>query len=64
MMLAMKKSFIDRTNYVRVSTTLILRCLKNKMQKHFKYFQYLKFAWQIVTNEKVQFNYLQGIFKK
>jgi hypothetical protein len=62
MIFAMKKSLIDRTNYIRMSTTLILRCLeKIKLQKHFKY---LKSTWQIVTNGRVQFNYLQGLLKK
>jgi hypothetical protein len=43
MILSMKKSLIDRTNYIKVSTTLILRCLEKKiLQNHFKYFQVLE----------------------
>jgi hypothetical protein len=60
-----EKTLVDRTNYIRVSTTLILRCLKKQICKKISSnFNVLKSTWQTVTNGKIQFSYLQGLLKK
>jgi hypothetical protein len=43
MIFAMKKSLINNNKNIKMSTTLILMCLKKiKLQKHFKNFQVLE----------------------
>jgi tRNA G10 N-methylase Trm11 len=44
MILAIENKLIDRTNYIRAFTKLILRFLKKnkKLQKHFKHFEVLE----------------------